>query len=62
MCIPVRCFTCNKIIALVPVLELIEKARTRQHFQKIFKKFGFKRSCCRRIILTSVPVLETLKK
>lgn len=56
--IPVRCFTCNKVIA--------NRYNTYCKFQKegmenkkIFEKIGFDRYCCRRMFLGHIETCNT---
>ncbi len=74
MIIPVRCFTCSKIIGnkyekYVKLLE--EKNKENKYINNqddtidnsdIFKKLKLKRYCCRRMLLTHVDLIHTLNK
>ena len=48
--IPVRCFTCNKVIANMhnTYLEMQKEGLSNE---EIFKKIGFTRYCCKRMFL-----------
>ncbi len=61
MIIPIRCFSCGKLIAHVyePYLELIEKGESAKD---AFKKLGIKRFCCQRMIVSQVDLLDDLLK
>ncbi|MFX1281948.1 MAG: RpoN/RPB10 RNA polymerase subunit family protein [Promethearchaeota archaeon] len=48
--IPIRCFSCGKLIAHTyePYLEYIEKGESSE---KAFKELGIERWCCKRMIV-----------
>ena len=68
MIIPVRCFTCGKIIA--PLYEEYKKRydeykkavendeKPKENPQKILDDLGLDRYCCRRMILSHVDLLK----
>jgi DNA-directed RNA polymerases I, II, and III subunit RPABC5 len=57
--IPVRCFTCNKVIG--NKWEKYEKLLEDGNSAKdTFKKLGLKRSCCKRMFLTNVDITDKL--
>jgi DNA-directed RNA polymerase subunit N (RpoN/RPB10) len=55
MIIPIRCFTCAKVIAdkWEAYLDLIKKGKTEA---EALDQLGFSRYCCRRMILTHVDI------
>jgi len=57
MIIPIRCFTCAKVIAdkWEAYLDLIKNGDTEAI---ALNKLGFKRYCCRRMILTHVDISQ----
>ncbi|KAJ2558183.1 DNA-directed RNA polymerases I, II, and III subunit RPABC5 [Coemansia sp. RSA 1933] len=59
MIIPVRCFTCGKVVGnkWEKYLELLE-----QEFAdgEALDELGLKRYCCRRMVLTHVDLIEKL--
>jgi DNA-directed RNA polymerase I, II, and III subunit RPABC5 len=61
MIIPIRCFSCGKLIAHVyePYLEMIEKGESAKD---AFKKLGIERFCCQRMIVSQVNLLDDLLK
>jgi len=73
MIIPVRCFTCGKVIAnkyekyLKLVKEKEEKEQYKNNYDEkidhndIFKQIKLKRYCCRRMVLTHVDLVEIIK-
>ncbi|NVM19834.1 MAG: DNA-directed RNA polymerase subunit N [Candidatus Lokiarchaeota archaeon] len=61
MIIPIRCFSCGKLIAHIykPYLELIEKG---EDADVAFKQLGIERFCCQRMIVSHVELLDDLLK
>ena len=61
MIIPIRCFSCGKLIAHVyqPYKELLEKGETSED---AFEELGIRRFCCKRMIVSQVELLEDLLK
>ncbi|MFW9880218.1 MAG: DNA-directed RNA polymerase subunit N [Candidatus Thorarchaeota archaeon] len=61
MIIPIRCFSCGKLIAHVykPYLESIEKGESSE---KVFKELGIERWCCKRMIVGHVELIDELLK
>ena len=60
MIIPVRCFTCGKVIGnkWESFLDLVEKGEYDEG--QALEKLGLKRYCCRRMLLTHVDLIEKL--
>ena len=73
MIIPIRCFSCGKVIAnkyekyIKLVKEKQEKEQYKNNYDEkinhddIFKQIKLKRYCCRRMCLTHVSLLEIIK-
>ncbi len=61
MIIPVRCFSCGKLIAHIysQYLELLEKGKAAE---KAFKDLGIERYCCKRMIVSHVDLIDDLLK
>jgi len=61
MIIPIRCFSCGKLIAHVykPYLEMVEKGESPE---KAFSDLGLERFCCKRMIVSHVDLIEDLLK
>ncbi|MGB5911759.1 MAG: DNA-directed RNA polymerase subunit N, partial [Promethearchaeia archaeon] len=59
--IPIRCFSCGKLIAHTykPYLEMIEKGESSD---EAFTKLGLERFCCRRMICSHVNLIDDLLK
>jgi DNA-directed RNA polymerase I, II, and III subunit RPABC5 len=74
MLIPVRCFSCGKVLATkYEKFKKLEKEKYEKEkylhnqdenvdLQDIFCKLKLKRYCCRRMILTHVNLLEIIKE
>ena len=61
MIIPVRCFTCGKVIGnkWQRYLQLLSE---KKEPLEIFKELGLNRYCCRRMIISHVDLIEKLLK
>ena len=59
MLIPVRCFTCNKVIASKwdKYNDLLRKGQT---IEIALNEIGFRRYCCRRMFLSHVNTIDKL--
>lgn len=71
MIIPIRCFTCGKVLAdkweyyLKKVNELENNKENDKYFEEPFKEkildeLELKKYCCRRMILTHVDIVDNL--
>jgi DNA-directed RNA polymerase I, II, and III subunit RPABC5 len=60
MIIPIRCFTCGKVVGNKwdQYNELLETGEYEK--DKILDILGLKRYCCRRMILTHVELIEKM--
>lgn len=67
MIIPIKCFSCNKLIAnkYEKYLELVKEKKYKNEYdrndEEIFKKLKLKRYCCRRMVMTQNDMIEKLK-
>jgi len=59
MIIPIRCFTCGKLIAdkWEPFIEKIKKGEDRK---KTLDDLKVKRICCRRMIITHIDLIDDI--
>jgi DNA-directed RNA polymerase I, II, and III subunit RPABC5 len=56
MIIPVRCFTCGKVIGnkYIPYVKMIENGTTES---EALNSLGLERYCCRRMIISHVDLV-----
>lgn len=57
MIIPVRCFTCGKVVgsAFQP---FVDRTRKGEDPEKVLDELGLKRYCCRRMILSHAELID----
>lgn len=59
MIIPVRCFTCGRVIG-DRWEEFCRRTRQGEHSGKVLDELGIKRYCCRRMFVSHVEVIDEL--
>lgn len=59
MLVPVRCFTCGNLIS-DKYEDYQNRIRTGEEPAKVLDSMGFKRYCCRRMLLTSVETIQQI--
>lgn len=59
MIIPIRCFTCGKVISN-SWKEFKERTKNEEDPKKILDDLGFDRYCCRRIFLSHVDLIDEI--
>jgi len=57
--IPIRCFTCGKLIA-DKWEDFVEKIRSGQKADEIYKELGITRFCCKRMLVSHVNLIDDL--
>ena len=57
MLVPVRCFTCGKLIA-DKYSDYQNKIKTGEEPKKVLDELGLDRYCCRRMLLTTVETVQ----
>jgi len=57
--VPVRCFTCGKLIA-DKYEDYQNKIKTGEEPQKVLDELKIERYCCRRMLLTSVEIIQQI--
>lgn len=57
--LPIRCFTCGKVIANKEELFLKLKKENKEP-KEIFKILGFSRYCCKRMIMSSIDTSKII--
>ena len=61
MIIPVRCFTCGKIIGSL-YTEFVKRVSNGEPPKKVLDELGIKRYCCRRMLLTHVELIDEIMR
>jgi len=61
MIVPVRCFTCGKVIA-DRYDEYMERVAKKENPEKVLNDLGFDRYCCRRTIFSHVDLMDEVMK
>lgn len=59
MMIPIRCYTCGKVIAQY-YEEFIEGIKTGKETKEMLDSFGLTRYCCRRMLITHVELIDDI--
>ncbi len=57
MLVPVRCFTCGKLIA-DKYSDYQSRIKTGEDPKKVLDELGMERYCCRRMLLTTVETIQ----
>ncbi|MDI3482727.1 MAG: DNA-directed polymerase subunit [Candidatus Methanomethylophilaceae archaeon] len=59
MIIPVRCFTCGKVIgSAYPIY--VKRVQMGEEPQKVLDDLGMERYCCRRMIVSHADIIEEI--
>ena len=61
MIIPVRCFTCGKLIG-DKWEEFTRRVKAGEDTKKVLDSLGLKRYCCRRMLLSHVEIADEILK
>ena len=61
MIVPVRCFTCGKVIA-EKYDEYITRVAKKEGPDKVLTDLGLERYCCRRTIFSHVDLMDEVMK
>ncbi len=61
MIVPVRCFSCGKVIA-EDYEEFVNKIKKGVPAEKAFEELGIDRYCCRRMLTGHVELIDDLMK
>ncbi|MCQ2052774.1 MAG: DNA-directed RNA polymerase subunit N [archaeon] len=59
MIIPVRCFTCGKVIGSV-YSEYVRRVKMGDNPQKVLDDLGLERYCCRRMIISHTNLIKEI--
>ncbi len=61
MMIPVRCFSCGKVLA-DSYEEFQKRVEKGEKAEKVLDELGITRYCCRRIILAQADIIDDIMK
>lgn len=61
MIIPVRCFTCGKVIGSM-YEEYVKRVQMGQKPQDVLDDLGLERYCCRRMIISHADLIKEISK
>ncbi|MFW9904162.1 MAG: DNA-directed RNA polymerase subunit N [Candidatus Thorarchaeota archaeon] len=59
MMIPIRCYTCGKVIAHL-YDEYVEGLKEGKESKELLDSFGLTRYCCRRMLITHVELIDNI--
>lgn len=59
MIVPVRCFSCGKLIAK-DYEEFVRRVEKREPAGKVLDDLGIKRYCCRRMMISHLELIDDL--
>ncbi|MFA5771996.1 MAG: DNA-directed RNA polymerase subunit N [Thermoplasmata archaeon] len=59
MNIPVRCFTCGKVVASI-YEEFKKRTDKGENPKKVMDSLGLKRYCCRRMLVAGVDLIDDI--
>jgi DNA-directed RNA polymerase subunit N len=59
MIIPVRCFTCGKVVGSA-YTEYARRTQTGESPQKVLDDLGLERYCCRRMIISHANLIDEI--
>tara|TARA_B100000686_G_scaffold354597_1_gene465718 strand:- start:4118 stop:4369 length:252 start_codon:yes stop_codon:yes gene_type:complete len=60
MLIPVRCFTCGKVIGHLE--DVFKDLSKKMDTKDVFDKLGIRRICCKRMLISHVDLIEDIQK
>lgn len=60
MLVPIRCFSCNKVIADKYEEWLTEVNKNKKENKEILDDLGLERYCCRRHMISTVDLMEII--
>ena len=61
MMIPIRCFTCGKIVG-DKWEEYDRRVKSGEKINKILDDLGLTRYCCRRMLITNIEIIDEILK
>ncbi len=61
MIVPVRCFSCGKVVAS-QYEEFVKRLEKKDNPEKVLTELGIERYCCRRTIFSHVELIDDIMK
>ena len=61
MMVPVRCFSCGKVLASL-YEDFVKRVNAGENSDKVLDELGLTRYCCRRMLLTQVDLIDDIMK
>lgn len=61
MIIPVRCFTCGKVVS-DRYEEFVQRVKKGEDPTKVLDSLGLKRYCCRRMMITAYEYIDEVMR
>jgi len=61
MIMPIRCFTCGKVVA-DKWEEFSSRVKTGEEPKKVLDELGISRYCCRRMFISHVDIIDDILK
>lgn len=61
MIVPVRCFSCGKLIGNL-YEKFAKEVKEGREAEKVLDELGLKRYCCRRMLLAHVDLIDEIMK
>jgi len=61
MIVPVRCFSCGKVVAQY-YEEFLKRVKGKENPEKVMDDLGISRYCCRRTIFAHVDLMDEILK
>jgi DNA-directed RNA polymerase subunit N len=59
MIVPIRCFTCGNLVG-DKYSDFQQRVKSGEDPKKVLDSLGLKRYCCRRILITSMDIVDQL--
>ena len=60
MLVPIRCFSCNKVIADKYETYIMESKKPNKDNKEVLDELGLDRYCCRRHMITTVDLMDII--
>lgn len=61
MIVPVRCFSCGKVVGSL-YEEFVKRVERKENPEKALTELGIDRYCCRRMLVSHVELIDDIAK